>query len=639
MRLADIGIKNKIIFHPCLLIVLAFGSVLSAQENKEIKQDIRIAVIDVGSKETPDSFSQFLWINISEQSNILVVEREQINKILKEQMLNLQFGDDSDTEHFVKAGKILGADFLLMFESGESAQGQVPVRFRLVETRYGMKFWDYGLLLDKEEKNHHAQAKEISETIISRLQAKNKYGNFTYVAIGAFRSEELSQNWNWISDELAAGIEQKLVNQPSIVLLERWRTKPLMNERDLVEGLPERLRSSAVFIDGKYRIDRQKNSNSILVTFYGYSNNQKIFTINIEGSSDNIRELSQNASIAITEKLNIKHETIAMEPAREAALLIEQAKTFEAFKDYHRSRILYETTLAIDPNNIEAMTQLLSNNTELQASYGGLNLKDKNRELYKREMIPLMLNNIDIAEHLIKYYTSIKYKAEFSTQLKNHSSNIHGAMVTSINVFLYPYFIKEILGTKDDTIEIFKDFQTKLSNIFPIYLDAVKDYDDYLYSSIINIGLARSYWWASSPQEYIDNLQDWLELSVLKGTNNSWYMNILASFNFTTCPLWPKNKENEKLYTTFLEKLTHHANPMIRFCAHKNFIFYYIDFDAEKAQYHYKSLVKILLNDFIPEYPEFSRKLCSQFMRIVYLNNDLKKIGERNVAQGNVDIL
>ena len=98
--------------------------------------------------------------------------------------------------------------------------------------------------------------------------------------------------------------------QPAIALLERHRVRPLMDERAFNEDLPDSLKSSAVFIDGSFRIDRQKNNNTIIVTLYGYSQNKIIFTLNVEGSLDNIQLLAEKAVSAITEKLNIKHENV-----------------------------------------------------------------------------------------------------------------------------------------------------------------------------------------------------------------------------------------------------------------------------------------------------------------------------------------
>ncbi|MHC4706141.1 MAG: hypothetical protein ACYS8I_03520 [Planctomycetota bacterium] len=168
-----------------------------AEQIKDQDSVIYIAVIDVGVHATPPSFAEIFWVSIGEIPGIGLVEREQVDKLLEEQRLSISFGRQSNSPDAVKVGEVLGADALLILEAGRSAGGRIPVRLRLVETRFGMKYLDSALLLDRNEINHPQQASEVAERLRVQLAAVRKSEAALFVGVGTFLSEELTRRWNW----------------------------------------------------------------------------------------------------------------------------------------------------------------------------------------------------------------------------------------------------------------------------------------------------------------------------------------------------------------------------------------------------------------------------------------------------------
>lgn len=273
---------------------------------KDDRSAVCIAVVEVGAQAAPPSFAELFWVHIAETPGVDLVEREQIDKVLKEHELSLSLADWTDSADTVKAGKLLRADVLLMFEAGRSLETQIPIRLRLVKTRYGMKYWDSAFLLNPGEKNHPRQADEIAQGIRLRLPAIRQSEAALFVGVGTFRSEELSPRWNWVSDQLTVAVEQHLVMSPSIVLLERHRTRSLTDERALVADLPDALRASTIFVDGSFRLERDKGGDAISVTVGGHRGGKKVFTATVKGSLKDIASLAQHVAKTLAQDLHTK---------------------------------------------------------------------------------------------------------------------------------------------------------------------------------------------------------------------------------------------------------------------------------------------------------------------------------------------
>jgi len=256
----------------------------------------RLAVVDVGSKEqVPAAFLDLLTVELSRQPDVVLLERTEVNKLFREQALGLSISGDINSKEAVNAGRLWATDAFLMLEAEHKTnQKTATLRIRLVDTRYGLKLWD---MFWPVETNATAQAARLAIAVVPRLAKLTCRANEPItVAVSAFRSEEISHRWDWIADSLGSGLEQHLGLLPGVVVLERTRTRPLSAERDLVDGLPESLMAARLMVDGAYRIQRENNVDTLIVSVHCQRNGQTLLDTNLTGAPDELGVLCREVA-------------------------------------------------------------------------------------------------------------------------------------------------------------------------------------------------------------------------------------------------------------------------------------------------------------------------------------------------------
>lgn len=306
----------------------------------------KLAIVEVGTKTGgPMTFVDFLTVALSRESTIELLEREKVEQLLREQALGLALsGADA-----VKAGKLAGADAFLMLEANDKQ----ALRVRLVDARYGLKLWDTMFVVDTNSRALDERARMLAKGTVFRLANFMCATNTPRtVSISAFHSEEMSKRWDWLGEMLATGVEQQLALQPGIVVMERARTQPLTDERELVEGLPEALRASAMIVDGAYKIDRAQGTNTIVVTLRCRRNNVTTLKTTVTGSMTNLTGLQQTVVGIVASNVGKKADCGSMDPAAEAKMLAAEASGMLVHEP-QRALSLAGAALALEPDNID----------------------------------------------------------------------------------------------------------------------------------------------------------------------------------------------------------------------------------------------------------------------------------------------
>ena len=318
-----------------LVILIIAGSVCMASTT-------RVAVVDVGTQPVSPAFVDLLTVALTQEPTIALLERDQVAQLLREQALGFMLsGSDA-----VKAGKLAGVQAFLMLEAGTNQ----TLRVRLVDARYGLKLWDMVFTVGANAKDLEQDVHALAKGTVFRL-ANLLCGTDTprTVSISSFRSEEISKRWDWLGETLGTGIEQQLALQPGVVVMERARTRPLAEERELTEGLPEALRASTVIVDGAYNIDRSRGTNALVVTLRCRRNNITTLNTVIEGSTTNLGEIQQEAVRRIASSLGSKPDCGSMDSRQEAEMLAAEASALMQ-EDPQQALHLAEAATALVPD-------------------------------------------------------------------------------------------------------------------------------------------------------------------------------------------------------------------------------------------------------------------------------------------------
>ena len=309
------------------------------------RRPTKLAVVDVGSgQRAPVEFVDFLTLALGHEPQVALLERGQVEQILREQSLGMMLVGTNA----VKAGKLVAADAFLMLE----LQTNQTVRVLLVDAHYGLRLWDVMFGLTSKPGDSEERARSLAKGTVFRL-ANFVCGTDTprTVSISAFRSEEMSKRWDWLGETLGPAIEQRLSLQPGLVVMERVRTRPLTEERALSEGLPESLLASTVIVDGAYRIDRAQGTNAVIMTLRCRRNNVTTLETTVPGSVTNLANLEQTVVSIIASNVGTKADCGSMDPAAEAAMLADEASGMLAHEP-QRALSLAEAASALEPDNI-----------------------------------------------------------------------------------------------------------------------------------------------------------------------------------------------------------------------------------------------------------------------------------------------
>jgi hypothetical protein len=325
-----------------LILLIAFASPCCAGD----RRPTRLAIVDVGSgQRVSEEFVDFLTLALGQEPQVALLERGQVERILREQSLGMMLAGTNA----VRAGKLVAADAFLMLE----LQTNQTVRVLLVDAHYGLRLWDVMFALTANPGDSEERARSLAKGTVFRL-ANFVCGTDTprTVSVSAFRSEEMSKRWDWLGETLGAAIEQRLSLQPGLVVMERAQTRPLTEERELTQGLPESLLASTVIVDGAYRIDRAQGTNAVIMTLRCRRNNVTTLETTVPGSVTNLAELEEKAVAIIATNVGSKAGCGSMDPAAESAMLADEASGMLAHEP-QRALSLAEAASALQPDNID----------------------------------------------------------------------------------------------------------------------------------------------------------------------------------------------------------------------------------------------------------------------------------------------
>ncbi len=325
-----------------LILLIASASSCGAGDQRPTK----LAIVDVGSGQRVSAeFVDFLTLALGQEPQVALLERGQVERILREQSLAMMLAGTNA----VRAGKLVAADAFLMLE----LQTNQTVRVLLVDAHYGLRLWDVMFALTANPGDSEERARSLAKGTVFRL-ANFVCGTDTprTVSVSAFRSEEMSKRWDWLGETLGPAIEQRLSLQPGLVVMERAQTRPLTEERELTEGLPESLLASTVIVDGAYRIDRAQGTNAVIMTLRCRRNNVTTLETTVPGSVTNLAELEEKAVAIIATNVGSKAGCGSMDPAAEAAMLADEASGMLA-REPQRALSLAEAASALEPDNAD----------------------------------------------------------------------------------------------------------------------------------------------------------------------------------------------------------------------------------------------------------------------------------------------
>lgn len=543
----------------------------------------KLAVVDVSTTvRLPAGFLDLLMADLSQHPGIALLERAEIDRLLREHTLGLTKGTDA-----ISAGHLWAVDAFVLLEMGKPDGKSSPLRVRLVETRYGIQLWDFLLLLEKKPEQYPQQASLLATVIPQRLD-KLRCGKDDPIAISVLplRSEEVSARWSWLAEALAGGVEQNLGLQPRIIVLERSRTRPLTDERSIIPDLPPALLPAAVTLDGAYRLNREKGGEVLAVDLRARRSGAVFWETKLEGSVGELGALCRRAAEAVLQAVAVPVECAPLDAAKEAQMLAAEAGRCAEVKEFNRAMHLAEAALALQPENSAYATLVLEylGRTKEWAYF--------NEKLNPETTVPYLRYGLSLLDRALRYRRpGMSYKHQEGSQYN-----------AILDDFVRSVPKMELLtpGVADDLRDLFWDLLKRWK------AEPMDGYERahvvFTVKSAINL--------IHSPEEAIQYAeQAWLEaVDAFRKDPAAFFCNggyvCLESF---MAPQWYPTPAAERLYVQLLERHASDREPLIRTAVEYSMIMFHTDTNCStaipaQAVPHLDKFAEVLETHFLPSY-------------------------------------
>jgi hypothetical protein len=232
--------RLKIVNTLLLFLLAALGAL--GQQNST---PFRLALVAADS--APAAVADLLMVELSHQRGVQLLERAEISRIFREQQLSTAGPD------MLKLGKLLGADGLLVLESGPEGTNQLA-RARLIAVKPGVVIADERVPFPKD---HEA---ESVKTLVSQLQPMFsklavKPGDAVPLSVLNLRAAVRAPGDQSLEHELTLLLIHRLTRERDFFVLERRRLGDVLFEKALQPDDASPFWTGRYLLDGSFEQD------------------------------------------------------------------------------------------------------------------------------------------------------------------------------------------------------------------------------------------------------------------------------------------------------------------------------------------------------------------------------------------------
>ena len=228
-----------------IAVMLLLTASLPVSLYAQAQTPVKVAILPgVGDRVPKAGVVELLAAELSKQDGVVVLEREAIGKVLAEQKLTGAVTTNLATA--VRMGRLMAADILVVIERLGKEQ---PFRLRVlvIETSTSVVLAD----LLREETEIEKDATLLRDCLkLGLVRWKTAPKERRYVAILAFRSEELGHALDGVAAGVGVLLSVDLNASPTVILLDPANAQRLQTERELTAMVNLTSNSSMIGIEG-----------------------------------------------------------------------------------------------------------------------------------------------------------------------------------------------------------------------------------------------------------------------------------------------------------------------------------------------------------------------------------------------------
>lgn len=299
----------------------------------------RARVALISPKNDPDGVAALLFANLSEQDRVELVERDQLNSILREQALSA--GQSSE---FVKLGELVDAQGLLIL--GHSTNdGARFLTIRLVATGPGAVVANEGIRMPIKDTTKWASlAAARFASLAPKLMSTRE--SAVPISLVGISSPILSDKVYRLERQLEGMLTERLFGVPQVFVLERQRLDIAAREKLFAGGTENQFWNGAYLIEGQINRDGAAldliNLDLRLTPPGGEPR-----TISESGSPDNLTGIVDRLAKQIVKNTGLKDARLSWNPEAEAQRYLEETEWCLRWGLNERARVAAEAAAAL----------------------------------------------------------------------------------------------------------------------------------------------------------------------------------------------------------------------------------------------------------------------------------------------------
>ncbi len=276
----------------------------------------RLAIVaDTQSQPVAD----LLVAGLSKQQGVELVEREEIDKVMREHQLSV----NGNLEQELDLSKLLRAQGILVLEvTKKDDQSPAVLHARLAAVEPGVVIFDMDAPLAKD--NAEGLSKLVSDRILPLLPKLQVAGGKA-VPISILNVRAVDTSVEPLEREVTMLLASRLASEPAVFVLERRRLDLLAGEKTYGAETPGAFWNGAYLLDGNIESDG-KNDGMISIHLRlrkpGGGDGE---TISAEGPATSAKELVEKLAPQILKTVGQESTAPQWDPAAEAAQYLDEA--------------------------------------------------------------------------------------------------------------------------------------------------------------------------------------------------------------------------------------------------------------------------------------------------------------------------
>lgn len=293
------------------------SQVVTGAQSEAEGDEVRIAIVSDGG--IPAEISAMVQVVLSEADGFAVLERDEVEKIVRERTLNI-----ANRGHQIDLAKLLNADALLLMQ-GVSLSGHRGVNARLLAVQQGVMVDARGARLPDESVLGWAEnmAGLVTE---AREKLAVKREDALALSVVGISTPLTGANADWVERQLSALLNWRLQQVSGVFVTERRDAGLLIREKGFSPD------TNVTFWGGSYLIEGEFNREGSSITNVNLElrvkmpdSNEGPIRISGQAAVDELPQLVDSLVVELAERLGRREATRAWSPALESTRYLQEA--------------------------------------------------------------------------------------------------------------------------------------------------------------------------------------------------------------------------------------------------------------------------------------------------------------------------